>query len=78
MVDENLARIRDKELMKLFDLSSTPILTRRAKQVLAELERRGYLFDLERKDFVTCEQWNARHGDMPIDCEQQARRLDRS
>ena len=67
MADENLARMADGQLMKLFSISSERSLTRRAKQVIAELEQRGYLFDREHKDFVTCEQWNARHSDMPMD-----------
>ncbi len=78
MTDGNLAQIRDKELMKLYEISSVVGSTKRAQQVLTELERRGYLFDAKRRDFITCEQWNTRHSDAPIDCAEHARRRDRS
>ncbi|MEO8393328.1 MAG: hypothetical protein ABI700_10080 [Chloroflexota bacterium] len=79
MTDENLAKMRDTELLKLFAITSTNTLTRRAKQIIAELERRGYLYDPERNDMVTCAEWNIRHRlTAPIDCEEQARRLNRS
>jgi hypothetical protein len=74
MGDENLAQIRDMELMKLYELSSSGGITKRAKQVLTELERRCYLFDAKRRDFITCEQWNIRHSDAPIDCAEHARK----
>ena len=73
MANGNLAHIRDMELMKLFEISSSGGITKRAKQVRAELERRGYLFDEAEGDFVTCAQWNQRHADMPLDCNEQAR-----
>lgn len=73
---ENLAKIRDVELVKLFAVTSTSTLTRRAKQVLAELQRRGYLYDLVRKDVVTCEQWNVRNSHTaPINCAEHAKRV---
>ena len=75
MIDANLARLGDRELMKLFALSSTKSITKRAAQVIAELEQRGYLFDPNRRDFVTCEQWNALYHDAPKDCDRHARRL---
>jgi hypothetical protein len=79
MVDGNLAKIQDKELLKLFAITSTSTPTRRARQLLAELQRRGYLYDLERNDVVTCEQWNTRYRfTAPIDCAEHARRLDHS
>ena len=73
MANGNLAHIRDMELMKLFEISSSGGITKRAKQVRAELERRGYLFDENEQDFVTCAEWNQRHADMPMDCEKRAR-----
>jgi hypothetical protein len=77
MVDGNLSRIGDREVLKLFVINSTPTVTRRAKQVFAELERRGYPFDTERKDFVTCEQWKKRFSrSMPIDCKEAMARRD--
>ena len=79
MVNGNLAQIGDRELLKLFIINSTPTVNRRAKQVFAELERRGYLFDTERNDFVTCEQWNKRYSrSMPIDCKERTARRDRA
>ena len=78
MVDGNMAQIGDRELLKLFVINSTPTFTRRAKQVFAELERRGYLFDTERKEFVSCEEWNKRYiRSIAIDCEEQMARRDR-
>ena len=77
MADHSLAHIRDTELMKLFQISSSGGMTKRAKQVLSELERRGYLFDANRHDFITCEQWNIRHSDARIDCAEHARNLRR-
>jgi len=65
----------DRELLKLFALIGEGRGDQRAKQVLAELQWRGYLYDLERKDIVTCEQWNVRYRlTAPIDCAEQARR----
>ena len=69
MIDKNLTRLADRELLKLFSVTRTLSLSKRAKQVYAELERRGYIYDPERKDFVTCEQWNKRHIDALRDCE---------
>ncbi|MEO8394564.1 MAG: hypothetical protein ABI700_16335 [Chloroflexota bacterium] len=77
MTDENLAQIRDKELMKLYEISSLGGITKRAKQVRTELERRGYLFDDIYREFITCEQWNTRHSDAPIDCAEHATKLRR-
>ena len=73
MADETLAKIQDRELMKLFAISSSDGITKRAKQVRTELERRGYLFDDIHRVFVTCAEWNQRHADMPMDCNEQAR-----
>lgn len=72
LVDTNLARLEDRELLKLFSVTRTLSLTKRGQQVFAELERRGYIFDEERNVFVTCAQWNARHIDALRDCEQRA------
>ena len=77
MSDENLSHIRDLELMKLFALSNAHGTGKREKQMIAELERRGYLFDVNRRDFITCEQWNRRHSDAPIDCAEHARKIAR-
>ena len=74
MATESLTRLADRELLKLFAVTSTLSFTKRAKQVFAELERRGYLFDTERKDFVTCEQRNQRYSrTMPVDCKEKER-----
>ena len=69
MVDKNLTRLADRELLKLFSVTRTLSLAKRAKEVVAELERRGYIYDEERGDFVTCAQWNTRHIDALRDCE---------
>jgi len=79
MVNGNLARIRDWERLKLFVINRMSTVTKRAKQVFAELERRGYLFDAERKDFVTCEPRNKRYSrSMPIDYKAQMARHDQA
>jgi hypothetical protein len=78
MADETLSHIRDMELMKLYEISSSGGITKRAKQVRTELERRGYLFDEQRRDFITCAEWNKRHSDAPMDCAEHAMKLRRS
>lgn len=73
MASNNLAQLTDAQLLHLFEVSAKPVMSRRLKQVVAELERRGYIFDEKQQDFVTCAQWNQRHANMPIDCNEQAR-----
>ena len=73
MASDNLAQLNDRQLMHLFEASFSGEMSKRLKQVRAELERRGYLFDEAERDFVTCAEWNQRHADMPMDCEKRAR-----
>jgi len=73
MTSGNLAQLTDTQLLHLFEVSAKPIMSKRLKQVVAELERRGFIFDENERDFVTCAEWNQRHADMPIDCNEQAR-----
>ena len=73
MADGNLAQMTDIQLMHLFEASFRGEMSRRLKQVVSELERRGYLFDEAEGDFVSCAEWNQRHADMPMDCNEQAR-----
>ena len=73
MADKTLARLEDRELLKPFTITSALGITHRSKQVFAELEQRGYLYDSRRRDFITCAQWNKRHADAPRDCEKQAK-----
>ena len=77
MASENLAKMNDQQLMNLFAVTEQHALSSRAKAILSELEQRGYIYDLLKGGFATCEEWNQRHGDMPMDCEESARRLDR-
>lgn len=67
--------IQDKELMKLFKISSFRKITMRAKQVIAELERRGYFYDAAFRDFLTCDQWNIRYPNKLKDCEDRSKWL---
>ena len=74
MADGNLAKLTDSQLTKLFSTADTLPLSERAKQVLAEMERRGFIYDLRGDDFITCKEWNTRHGHhAPMDCDKQAR-----
>ena len=73
MASNNLAQLTDTQLLHLFEVSAQPLMSRRLKQIVAELERRGYIFDENERDFVTCAEWNQRHADMPLDCNEQAR-----
>ena len=73
MVDKNLAQMGDRELIKLFTITSDHGIPHRAKQARAELERRGYIFDPTHQDFVKCEDWNTRYPEAHRDCEKEAR-----
>ena len=76
MADRNLAQLTTPQLTKLFETSGKPSLSERAKDMITELERRGFIYDLRRGDFVTCQEWNKRHGHYAtIDCDKQARWL---
>jgi hypothetical protein len=77
MSDEAFSHIEDMELMKLFEMNSVRRINKRAKQVRAELARRGYLYDSNRRDFVTCEEWNTRYFHAPLNCDNQAKKLGR-
>ncbi len=74
MADNNLAQMGDRELLKLFSITSTAGVTRRVKQVEAELVRRGYSFDPHQRDMIPCEEWNKRYPDVRKDCAEEARR----
>ncbi len=73
MASNNLAQLTDAQLIHLFEVSAQPLMSRRLKQVVAELERRGYIFDENERNFVTCAEWNQRHANTPLDCNEQAR-----
>jgi hypothetical protein len=77
MPTNNLAGMGDRELLKLFAVSGGDSGTRRAKQVRAELERRGYVYDAQSKMAVTCEEWNKWHNDQRRDCDEEARHRQR-
>ena len=78
MPDDPLTVLSDIQLMNLFSASATLALSARAKQIIAQLEKRGYIFDPRRGDFITCEQWNQRHADYaPMDCYRQSKNLER-
>lgn len=74
MAANNLAHMTDMALLKLFSVNSTHSSSRRAQQIRAELERRGYIFDLERQTFITCEQWNMRHPEAQRGCAEEAQK----
>ncbi len=73
MADSNLAQMNDQSLLKLFEVIGAVSTTRRARQVRAELERRGYLFDPLEGDYTICAEWNQRHPDAPKNCVEEAR-----
>lgn len=72
MPRNNLAEMNDGMLLKLFEVNGDQN-TPRARQVRAELERRGYLYDPVRHTFVSCEQWNRWHPTDRRDCNEEAR-----
>lgn len=64
-----LSQMTSEQLMGLFAVTPNLPLSERAKRIIDELERRGYIFDVRFGDFVTCVEWNRRHGaSMPLDC----------
>ena len=73
MASDNLAQLNDTQLMHLFEATFRGAMSRRLHQVVAELERRGYIFDEDEQEFVTCAEWNQQHADKPIDCNERAR-----
>ena len=72
MAENNLAKREDWDLLKLFSHTSSLAVTRRRQQIMVELERRGFIYDKDRDDFLTCEQWNERHTDAKKDCNKEA------
>ena len=78
MSTDPLAQMSDIQLMNLFSANANASLSQRAKQIVAELEQRGFIYDLRRGDFIPCEEWNKRHGDYaPMDCHKQRQNLGR-
>jgi hypothetical protein len=73
MAGNNLTQLTDTQLLHLFEMTAKPGMSRRLKQIISELESRGYIFDEAERDFVTCAEWNQRHTDKPLDCNEQAR-----
>lgn len=72
MADNNLAQMGDMELLKLFSINGQQA-TPRARQVRAELERRGYHYDPVQKSYVTCQKWNELFPNARKDCAEEAR-----
>lgn len=77
MPANNLAKLDDMSLLKLYGVNGAQD-TARARQVRAELERRGYVYDASKHTWVSCEQWNRWHPSDLRDCKAEARqrRLD--
>ena len=73
MANSNLAMMADRDLIRLFSHLGSPLDTRRGKEIIAELERRGFIYDPGLDDFLTCEQWNARYPNAKRNCDKQAR-----
>ena len=63
MIIKNLS---DRQLISLFKVTATPILSARAKAILTELSKRGYFYD-NKGDFLTAEQWKQRYQQPPVD-----------
>ncbi len=72
----NLAKMDDMSLLKLFEVNGAQD-TARARQVRAELERRGYVYDPSKHTFVSCEQWNRWHPTDRRDCDAEAQQRQR-
>ncbi len=68
MAGKHLAEMDDGSLLRLFLIMGGDNGTRRAKQIRAELERRGYIYDEQRKVAVTCAEWNRHYPDDKLDC----------
>lgn len=69
MTDNTLSTMTDQQLMNLFSITAGMFYTPEVDAIVKELERRGYIYDPRYRDFLTCEEWNKRHGDWsPRDC----------
>lgn len=65
----DLATMTDDQLMFRFSIIAGFEWTEEVDAVHSELVKRGYLYDPRFRDFLTCEQWNKRWGDVhPRDC----------
>ena len=68
MTDE-IAALSDEKLKFWFTIEFVGEWTQTVLAIRQELERRGYRFDEHYGDFLTCEEWNARHSDgSPHEC----------
>ncbi|MEO8391807.1 MAG: hypothetical protein ABI700_02340 [Chloroflexota bacterium] len=69
MIVLKISEMTMHELIRLFVATSTVEVLPRAKQIIDEFEKRGYIYDPRFGDFVLCKQWNQRHGAYaPMDC----------
>ena len=72
MTETQLDALTDKQLKFRFSLVAGWFYTPEVDAIVKELERRGYLYDPHYRDFLTCAEWNGRHGDWsPRDCSSQ-------
>lgn len=58
-----LSAMTDQQLMFRFSIIAGMEWTDDVQAVHDELVGRGYVYDPRYRDFLTCEQWNKRHGD---------------
>lgn len=56
----------DQQLMNRFSIIAMMEWTQEVQAVHDELIKRGYFYDPRYRDFLTCEQWNKRWGDVHL------------
>lgn len=67
----DLTTLTDETLKFQWSIEAFWVLSDKAMAIKDELVRRGYHYDSRYHDFLTCEEWNNRHGDWsPMNCEE--------
>ena len=74
MANPKFAAFSDQDLKVRFSVSVGMPIEGETVEIIDEMTARGYIFDDRYRDFLTCEQWNRRHGDLhPLDCSEWAK-----
>lgn len=62
---QELETMTDDELKLRFFVEAGVAIEGEALVILHTLTKRGYLYDVKHRDFLTCEEWNQRYSYMP-------------
>jgi hypothetical protein len=65
MARPEFENMSDEALKLRFSATTGVAVEGEALEILHELTRRGYLYDVHRRDFLTCEEWNQRYNNTP-------------